>query len=297
MSSMFFTRLNYHPQTMAIFYMLLSSAGFSLMSVGVRLIAPELGAPLIVTLRNALTLLLLLPLVLRHGGALIRTSRLRDHFWRSMLGTTGMMTWTYCLTTIPLTHATALSFTAPLISALLAMVFLKEKASITRWLLLLTGFSGTLIILNPNPHDIAWNDLLVILATTAWAATGLFVKSLSTSEPPLRMVFYMNFFMLLVAAPFGLAHWHTPSLHAWLVLFFIACASITMHFSMAKAYSMARLVTLMPLDFTRLIYTSILAYVVFGETSGLRTWVGGAIIITSAAFMAHRDAKAASAVE
>ena len=297
MSSTFFTYLRTRPQTAAIFYMLVSSAGFSLMSVGVRLVAPELTAPVIIMLRNGLTLLLLLPIVLRHRGALIRTARLKDHLWRSMLGTLGMMSWTYSLTMIPLGHATALSFTAPLISTLFAVVFLGEKASLTRWLALLVGFGGTLIILNPNPHDFAWIDLLVIFATTAWAITGLFIKSLSGTEPPLRMVFYMNFFMLLIVMPFGIAHWHTPSLHAWLVLLFIAGASITMHFSMAKAYSLARLVTLVPFDFTRLIYTSILAYFIFGETSNLRIWIGAIIIVASAAFMAHRDAKAASAIE
>jgi drug/metabolite transporter (DMT)-like permease len=285
------------PQAAAIGYMLISSAGFSLMSVGVRLVAPELSAPVIIMLRNALTLVLLLPLILYQGSALIRTTRLKDHLWRSMLGTIGMMSWTYSLTIIPLGHATALSFTAPLISTLFAVMFLGEKAGITRWLALLVGFGGTLIILNPNPHDFAWIDLLVIFATTAWAITGLFIKSLSSTEPPLRMVFYMNFFMLLAVTPFGIAHWQMPSAHAWLVLLFIAGASIIMHFSMAKAFSLARVVTLVPFDFTRLIYTSILAYFIFNETSDLRIWIGAAIIIASAAFMAHRDAKAASAVE
>jgi drug/metabolite transporter (DMT)-like permease len=294
---MFFTYMRTRPQAAAIGYMLISSAGFSLMSVGVRLVAPELSAPVIIMLRNALTLVLLLPLILYQGSALIRTTRLKDHLWRSMLGTIGMMSWTYSLTIIPLGHATALSFTAPLISTLFAVMFLGEKAGITRWLALLVGFGGTLIILNPNPHDFAWIDLLVIFATTAWAITGLFIKSLSSTEPPLRMVFYMNFFMLLAVTPFGIAHWQMPSAHAWLVLFFIAGASIIMHFSMAKAFSLARVVTLVPFDFTRLIYTSILAYFIFNETSPLRIWIGAAIIIASAAFMAHRDAKAASVVE
>ena len=294
---MFFTRARSHPQAAAICYMLVSTAGFSLMSVGVRLVAPELSPTLIVTLRNALTVLLLLPLALRHRGALIRTQRLKDHVWRGALGAVGMITWTYCLTMIPLAHATALSFTAPLFSTVFAMVFLKEQANLTRWLALLAGFGGTLIILNPTLHDFAWEDLLVMFATSSWAITGLFVKSLSRTEPPLRMVFYMNLFMFLVTLPFGLVHWQMPSLHAWWVLFFVACSSVMMHFSMAKAFSMARVVTLMPLDFTRLVYTSILAYFIFGETSSPRIWLGAAIIIASAAFMAHRDAKAASLME
>lgn len=278
-----------HPPQVAVAYMLLSTTAFSAMSIGVRLIAPELHATVIVTLRNLLTLLLLLPWVLPQRGALMRTTRLGAHAWRGCLGAVGMITWTYCLTIMPLAHATALSFTAPLFSTLFAIVFLKESGGLTRWLALLAGFGGVLIILRPSMSGFDWHALIVMFATSAWAVTGLFVKSLSRTEPPLRMVFYMNLFMLFLAAPFGLMHWSMPSLHGWLVLGLIACASIIMHFAMAKAYSLAPVVTLMPLDFTRLVTTSLFAYLMFGEVSDWLTWLGAAVIVASAAFMARRD--------
>ncbi len=285
-------RFAQRPYRLAVGYMLISTAGFSAMSVGVRLVSPELNAVLIVTLRNLLTLLFLLPWALRDNAALIRTNRLRDHAWRGVLGSVGMIAWVYCLTLMPLAHATALSFTAPLFATFFAIIFLKEKATRARSLALIIGFLGTLIILRPNPEQFEWNSLIVMFATSAWAITGLFVKSLSRTEPPLRMVFYMNFFMILVALPFGLAHWQWPSAHGWLVLTGIAGCSILMHFSMAKAYSLAPVTSLMPFDFMRLVYTCLFAYIVFGETSDLITWVGAAIIVASAALIARRDARA-----
>ena len=69
-----------------------------------------------------------------------------------------------------------------------------------------------------------------------------------------------------------------------------------MHFSMARAYSLAPVGTLMPFDFTRLITTAILAYLLFGETSDAQAWLGAAIIIASAVFMARRDGKALAAI-
>lgn len=271
--------------------MLLSTAGFSLMSVGVRLAAP-LDATLIVTLRNALTLVLLLPFVMPNRFALIRTTRLKDHMLRGSLGSIGMITWTYCLTVMPLAHATALSFTSPLFATLFAILFLKENASSARWLAMGVGFCGTLVILRPSPAGFEWHSLLVMGATSAWAITGLFVKSLSRTEPPVRIVFYMNLFMFFIALPFGLLHWQWPSLQQWLVLLGIACCSLLMHLTMARAYSLVTVVSLLPLDFTRMVYTSVLAWAVFGETSDGWTWVGAAIIVTSAALMARHDAKA-----
>ncbi len=280
-----------HPQLAAIGYILISTTCFSAMNAAIRLIAPELHATLIVTLRNFVTLLLVLPWALRNNAALIRTTRIGAHAWRGCIGAVGMITWTYCITIMPLAHATALSFTGPLFSTLFAILFLGERGDAARWIALLIGFCGALIIIRPGMDGFDSNALIVIFATASWAVTGMFVKSLSATEPAMRMVFYMNLFMLLVALPFGAMHWQMPSLNAWLVLVFIALCSIAMHFSMARAYALAPVVTLMPFDFTRLISASLFAYFLFGETSDWVTWVGAAVIVASAAVMARRDVK------
>ncbi len=288
-----FAKLEREPQRAAILYILISTLGFSAMSTGVRLISPELAAPQIVTLRNLLTLVLLIPWLARGGLPLIRTARFYDHAWRGAVGAVGMITWTYCLTIMPLAHATALSFTAPLLSTICAIIYLREKADLARWVALFAGFIGVLLILRPARDGFDWHALLVIFSTTSWAITGLFVKSLSRTEPPMRMVFYMNLFMFLIALPFGLHDWRAPSLHGWLILTIIACCSILMHFTMAKAYALAPVVTLMPLDFMRLVFTSLFAYLVFGEVSDAATWIGAAIIIASAIAITRRDVKSA----
>jgi drug/metabolite transporter (DMT)-like permease len=285
-------RFRTQPQVAAIGYILISTTGFSLMSASVRLISPELHATLIVTLRNFLTLILLLPWVVLKGRSVLSTNRLGTHAWRGIIGGVGMLTWTYALTVMPLAHATALSFTAPLFSTLFAILFFGERSDTVRWLALMAGFGGVLVILRPSVEGFDSNALIVIFATTAWAITGMFVKSLSLTEPPLRMVFYMNLFMLMLSLPFGLTHWQMPSPYAWAVLGVVALCSVAMHFAMARAYALAPVGTLMPFDFTRLIITAILAYVLFGETSDSRAWLGAAIIIASAVFMARRDVKA-----
>lgn len=285
-----FSSVFLRPYPRAVAFMLISTAGFSAMSVGVRSIAEEMDASVIVTWRNFITLLLLLPWVLPGRGALLKTKRLGGHAWRGAVGSIGMLLWTYALTIMPLPHATALSFTAPLFATLFAILVFKEHASRTTLITLLTGFLGTLVILRPDPATFEWHSLIVIVAASAWAVTGMFVKSLSSTEPPMRMVFYMNFFMFLIALPLALvSDWQWPNLHQLLVLIGIGIASIVTHFSMARAYSLAPVSRLMPLDFSRLVYTSLFAYLLFGETSDLMTWIGAAIIITSAAANVRRS--------
>lgn len=281
-----------HPQVAAIGYILISTTAFSAMSAGVREISSELHSTLIVTLRNFFTLLLLVPWALRNHATGIRTERIGAHAWRGAVGAVGMIGWTYCLTIMPLAHATALSFTAPLFTTLFAILILNEKADWHRWLALFVGFAGTLIIIRPGVGGFEWNSLLVMVTTSLWAITGLFVKSLSRTEPAMRMVFYMNLFMFFMALPFGLYHWQIPSAHAVLVLFIIAVCSIIMHFSMARAYSLAPVVSLMPFDFTRLIFTALFGYLLFNESSDMASWLGAAVIIAAAVYVARRDVKA-----
>lgn len=288
--------LSTRPYVVAVLFMLVSTAGFSAMNVGVSYISDQLHPTLIVTLRNAVTLLLLLPIVLRNKAMLLRTHRLRAHCTRATVGAIGMIAWTYCLAIMPVNQATALSYTAPLFTTLFAVLFLKEKAGWVRWAGLLVGFVGAMVIIQPGHDSFEWSSLLVMLATTGWAIAGMLVKSLSRTEPALRIVFYMNLFMFLWALPLGIYHWRMPSLEYWGVLVLIACCSIIMHFSMARAYFLVPVVKLMPFDFMRLIYTALFTYVLFGQTSGLHVWVGAAIIVASAAFIARRDAKAAPLV-
>lgn len=276
---------------LAIAFILVSTTAFSAMNTGIRYVSDELHATTIMMLRNVLTLLLLLPWVMRAGLGSLRTPRLKAHALRGVVGGTGMLGWTYALTVMPLAHATALSFTAPLFVTLFAILFLGEKGGRARWLALAAGFLGTLVILQPSTSGFDLNTLIVLVTTMIWAATTLMIKSLSTTEPPLRMLVYMNIFMLLLATPFGLAHWAMPSAGGWCTLILIAACSMLMHFTMVRAYALAPVVTLMPLDFTRLISTALFAWLVFGETSHSHIWLGAAIIITSAAVMARRDVK------
>jgi drug/metabolite transporter (DMT)-like permease len=274
--------------------MLWSCASFSLMNVFIRVGAGELPTTVMVMLRNLITVLILLPLMLRHEARLLRTSRLKDHFWRATVGTVGMQSWFYCVSRLPLNQATALSFTTPLFLTLFAVLFLREKADRKRWLALLTGFIGTLVILQPSTQDFQWISLLVVFATAIWAVAGMLVKSLSGTEPALRVVFFMAFFMCLWSLPLAMLNWQAPSNHGWLLVLAISLCSISMHTSQVKAYALVPVVKLMPYDFTRLIFTAFFAWAAFGEVSVLNSWLGAAIIICAAAYSARRDAKAAT---
>lgn len=276
---------------LAALCMLGSSAMFSLMNSFIRMLSESMHSSLIVSWRNLLALALLLPLVGYQGFATMKTKRLKGHFWRGLVGMFGMQLWTYCIVTIDLNVATALSFTAPLFACLFAVIFLREQADIYRWLALLTGFAGTLIIIQPGMGDFSSVSVVVLFTTSLWAITGLMVKSLTRTEPPLRIVFIMTVFMTIFSLPFAAHVFRLPTEHeAWLLLC-VAITSLAAHFLQVQAYSMATVVSLMPFDFTRLLFTSIFAYVFFSEVLDEATLIGGMVVLASAFSIARRDAR------
>ncbi len=281
----------YEPHIVqGIGFMVASMFWFSAMNIFIRHLSFEMDTMQLVFLRNVMSMLILLPWVAYQGFATLKTTRIKGHFWRATLGVIGMQSWFYSISIMPLNDATALSFTAPIIAAILAIIFLKEKAGIHRWAAIILGFIGAIIIIEPSGEGLGWQALIVLFATTFWASAGILVKSLSQTEPSTRIVFYMAVFMALWAAPPMLYVWEDPT---WLQLggvFMIALTSTFAHVCLVKAYARADVVLLMPFDFSRLIFTAILAYFAFGEVSGINTWVGAGIIIGSAVYIAHREA-------
>lgn len=273
----------------AIGFMILSTACFSAMNLFIRFASAHLHTTEMVFLRNLFSVGLLCPWVMYRGSQILRTEKFTSHFWRGTVGTIGMQMWFYCVTSLPLSEATALSFTAPILTTIFAVMFLKERAGLHRWVAVGIGFLGALVIIQPNPHNMNWDMLIVPCATSMWAIAGLLVKSLTRTEPANRIVFYMALVMTVWSAPLAIWFWKTPTLQEMLLVLGISVASTGAHLCLVRAYALTEVVILMPFDFCRLIFTSLFAYLAFGEVADRWTWTGAAIIVSSAAYIAHRE--------
>lgn len=284
-------------QNRAIMFMIGSTACFSLMNAFIRLISADIDTTVIVFWRNFLCIFLLLPFMLHMGHrtgcikSAFRTGRISSHIARASIGIIGMETWFHSVSILPLNQATALSYTAPLFTTLFAAVYLHEKITKPRMLALVIGFLGAMVILRPDPEHFDVRALWVMFATSMWAIAGMLVKSLTRTEPAIRIVFYMSFFMSLLAVPLALFHWEWPTLYQWGVMLLVASASLGAQLFLARAYALAEVSSLMPYDFGRLIFTALYAYILFGETSDFTSWIGAAIIIGSAVIITRREAR------
>jgi drug/metabolite transporter (DMT)-like permease len=277
----------------AIIYMLGAMFCMSAMNIVLRILSDELHSTQIVVMRHMCSIVIVIAWSawLMRGVPNFHSRRMSGHFWRATFGICAMEMWFYAITIMPITMATALSFTTPVFSTIFAIIFLGEKAGIRRWAAIATGFAGVLIILRPDINGISSAGLIVIGASILMAGSGTMVKSLTSSESPETIVFYMSIFMLAWSIPVAIPFWKAFTLPQLGLAFVIALCSTAAHLLLARAFMRADLVVLMPFDFTRLIFTAALAYPFFGEMVDIHTIAGSAVIVISTAYIAHREAR------
>ncbi len=277
----------------AIAYMLVAMFCLSAMNVVLRMMAGGLHSSQIVVMRHVWSIVIILAWSgwLMRGVPRFPSQRMSGHFWRATFGIVAMELWFYSITIMPITLVTALSFTTPIFATVFAMIFLGEKAGIRRWSAIFMGFVGMLIILRPDISGISNAGWIVIAASVMMAGSGTMVKSLTSSEPAETIVFYMAVFMFFWSLPLAIPFWQAFTMEQMAMSFVIALFSTAAHLLMARAFTGTEMVVLIPFDFTRLIFTAVLAYIFFAETMDAHTIIGTLVIAASTIYIAHREAR------
>ncbi len=289
-----FERLS--PVVQGALYMTLASLFFALMNTCVRYAAADgLHATQIAFFRNLFALMFMLPWVLRTGLVAVRTRRFRAHFWRGVVGLGAMNLWFLAVAVLPLAQAVALNFTFPLFGTILAALVLKEDVRLRRWSATLVGFLGVLVVLQPWDGGIAWASLIPVAAAAFMATSSIMVKSLSSTEAPGTMVFYMNLIMTPLSLIPAAFYWHWPELRTWGIVVVLGFFAAVSHIMLTRAYVRADASAIQPFDYLRLPFIAAIGYFLFGEVPDHWLWLGAAIIAASTFYIARREAQVARA--
>jgi len=279
-----------------ILFMFGSVMVISIMHVTVRYVSAELHPFEIVFMRSFFGLIAIVPILARQGRGAMRTGRPGLQAVRGMIGICALSTWFYSLSLMPVGDATALSFTAVIFTTIGAIVVLKERVGIRRWMAIFIGLSGTLIILRPGLQVVAPGALLVLVSTVLWATSLICVKVLTRTESSVTVVFYsLIYFTVFSVIPAAMVwQWPTAPQLGWLVM--IGVLSTVGHLCLTQALKEAEAGVVMPMDYLRLIWTAGIGFLVFGEFPDLWTWVGGGVIFASTLYITYREARTKKAV-
>jgi drug/metabolite transporter (DMT)-like permease len=283
--------INLSANLRGIVLMLVSTVGFAAMHGAVRHLSTELHPFEIAFFRNIFGLLALAPWFLRYGVTPLRTRRLPLHGLRAGLNIVAMLAFFYALSITSLARVTSLSFTAPLFATLLAMLVLGEVVRLRRWVAMLCGFVGTLVILRPGLTEIDQGSLLVLLSAAAWASALTVIKVLSRTDSSVTITCYMVVLMAPISLVPALWVWQWPTGQQLLWLVAIGVVGTLGQLVMTQALKEAETSVVMPFDFFKMIWASLLGFIFFAEVPTLFTWIGAGIIFASTSYIAYREHK------
>ncbi len=229
--------------------------------------------------RNLFSIFLILPFILKKKTVIKKKSNLKLLLLRGLFGGITMVLLFCSYTMIPLSQAMAVSFSTPLFMYLGGIIFFKEKTSKSNNLITFIGFVLTLIILRPD-LEIRIGVILALIAAITHAVAGLLVKKISATESISTLMFSMVIIMLPITFIPSIYVW-TPSkdLNLYTLLIAVALIATLGNYCWTKALSMSKLTNLMSYDFSKLIFTTILGFMIFNEKPDLVTLICGTGII------------------
>ncbi len=248
------------------------------MAIAGRELSSELNAFQISFTRSFLCLFSLLILLTVVGFKKVKTQKLKLHIFRNTIHFGGQTGWLYGVALLPLAEVFAIEFTAPIWTAILATILLKERLTRYRAASILIGFIGILIILRPGLQIIQPAALVVLFATVCFASTYVFTRYMSSTESPLTIIFYMNLVQLPIGLVTSIPDWNTPSLELWPWALLLGLTGLASHFCFAHAFKHADASVVSPLDFMRLPLIAFIGFSFYGEGWDFLILFGGTII-------------------
>lgn len=218
---------------------------------------------------------------------LLRSKRLGLQIARGAVLAASSLLFFSALKFMPMAEASSISFVAPVLVTLLAVVLLKEKVERARWVAVAAGFMGVLIIIRPGSGVFSWVAVLPLATAASFAAYQILTRKLAGVDSPYTSLFYSGLIGTVLLAAVLPFQWTTPTTvaHA-LLLPAIGFLGGISHLILIRAYDQASVSTLAPFTYTQFIWVILIGYLVFGDFPDRWSLIGIAVIMASGIYIA-----------
>ena len=221
------------------------------------------------------------------------------HRWNLLRGFLELMatlTFLTGLSMLPIATASTLGFSSPIFLAVIAAIFLKERVGLFRWLIILTGFGGVMLITNPFSESASWAVVFPITCALFVALRDVAIRFVPDEIPSLQVAFTNAWMVTLGGGVYSLFQgWKIADLHWY--LWFIAL-SLVLYFGYLFYIIGTRLGELSfigPFKYISIIIAILYGYLIWGEEPSLNMLIGAAIIVFSGAILVYGEKRRARA--
>jgi drug/metabolite transporter (DMT)-like permease len=285
------------PHLRAALLMFGSTMFFGLMTVAIRLASETLHTFEIAFFRNFFGLVAALPLLLRHGPGLLKTTQLPRYVFRCFIGVVSMLCGFWAIGHLPLAQAVALSYSTPIFVTIAAVIFLHEQVRARRWAAVAVGFVGVMIIVRPGTDGFSAGTLVALVAAVLSGIVSIQIKLLSRTEPADRIVLLTTLLWVPMSLLPALMVWEWPRGIAWVWVIAAGFLGTGGHMLWTRALKLGDVSALTPISFMQLPVVAIAGWLLFREPLDRWTAIGAGVIFAANAYIAHREARLARSAE
>lgn len=272
-----------------MFWMLITGLCFVGVTITVRYVGPRIPATEAAFIRYAAGTIFLLPIFFKMYTGTVQFYAWKTLIIRGMAHGFGVILWFFAMARIPIAEVTALGYLTPVLMTIGAALFFGEKLYVRRILAIVFGLIGVFIILRPGFSPISMGQIAQVMTAPLFAASMLLTKQLLKTESLSVIVASLTIVCSLTLLPLALMDWVSPNPVEIILLTLTAALATAGHFAMTKAFSLAPIAVLQPVSFLQLLWATLFGVALFGESIDGFVVLGGAVLVLSITYIAHRE--------
>ena len=217
------------------------------------------------------------------------TKRPGLHFLRCFFGLIALLSIFTALRNLPLATVVSISFAAPIFTTILSIFLLSEKVGFFRWLAVIVGFVGIIIITEPGFTSLNIYFIYPVIFCLGMSYVAITIRQLSTSEPVWLISLYFSATITLASfftIPYG---WIMPDIQDLILLMSIGILGGAANLWLSQSYKFSEVSLVTPLKYLALVFAIIFGYLIWNEVPSIKTLTGAFLVITSSIIIFRRE--------
>ncbi len=236
------------------------------------------------------TLLAMLVLTPRYGWALYRPKQVKLQLLRALMQAVMTALNFWALQYLQLDVTGAIQFSVPILIAIISARLLGERLDARRWIAILVGFAGVLLIVRPGSQEFHPAIVLSLLNAVLYALFNMLTRRLAATELPATTQLWSAGAAALLLTPIGLMQWTTPpDALTWILVLSMGAFGGLGHLMVTQAHRYASAAVLGPFLYQQIIYMTLFGWLVFGHVPDAAVVGGAVVVVASGLYLLYRE--------
>ena len=218
-----------------------------------------------------------------------QTKRAGLHLLRCLSGLIALVSIFIALRELPLATVVSISFASPIFATILSIFFLSEKVGIFRWLAVVSGFIGILVITEPGITELNIYYIFPIIFCLGLSYVAITIRQLSSTEPVWLISFYFSLSITLLSLFTIPQGWVMPSFNHFILLSLVGIFGGVANLWLSQSYKYSEVSLVTPLKYLALVFAIFFGYLIWGEVPTIKTLMGAFLVIISTLIIFRRE--------